>query len=108
MKGEEETMFARHITAKIKPGFMDEALRIYEHSVVPESVEQEGYRGIYVLSDREKNKIISISLWDSAEEAAANEANGYYQRQVDKFEDFIEEELVKEGYDINLMFSKTK
>lgn len=101
-------MFARHITVKIKPGLLDEALKMYEHSIVPESVEQKGYRGIYVLSDREKNTIVSISLWDSAEDAAANEANGYYQRQVDKFKDFLEEGVDKKGYDINLMFSKTK
>lgn len=101
-------MFARHITVKIKPGFLNEALRVYEDSVVPESVEQKGYRGIYVMSDKEKNTIVSISLWDCAEDAAANEANGYYQRQVDKFKDFIDGGLTKEGLDINLMFSKTK
>lgn len=101
-------MFARHVTAKIKKGRMDEALEIYYDSVVPEGKAQEGYRGIYVLTDREANKVISITLWDSEEFAIANESSGYYQRQVDKFKDVLEAPPVKEGLEVGLMLTKTK
>jgi quinol monooxygenase YgiN len=101
-------MFARHVTARVKKDRMEEALKIYQGSVVPEGKAQEGYRGIYVLADREAGKIISITLWDNPEYAAANEASGYYQRQVEKFKGMLEAPVVKEGFDVSLMLSKAK
>ena len=101
-------MYARHITTTVKRGKVDEAFKIYEESVVPEGKEQKGYRGIYVLTNKETGKIISISLWDSEEDAASNEASGYLRRQVDKFKEIIVEPVVKEGFDVVLMLAKPK
>lgn len=101
-------MYARHVTTKVKPDNLDEASKIYENSVVPEGKVQKGYRGIYMLTNKETGKIISISLWDSKEDAAANEKSGYFRRQVDKFKDFVSEPPVIEGFDVSLLFSKPK
>ncbi|NIM12805.1 MAG: hypothetical protein GTO45_11925 [Candidatus Aminicenantes bacterium] len=101
-------MYARHITAKIRPEKVDEALKLYEESVVPEGREQNGYRGLFVLIDKEIGKVVAITLWDSKEDAAANEESGYLQQQIDKFKDFLLEPVVKEGFEVGLIFSKTK
>ena len=101
-------MFARHVTTTVKKDKLDEAFKIYTDSVVPEGKAQKGYRGLYVLTNKETGKIVSISLWDSKEDAMANETGGYYQKQVDKFNDFVIEPPVKEGFDMVLLFSKAK
>lgn len=101
-------MYARHITAKIRPGKIDEALKLYEESVVPEGKDQNGYRGLFVLTDKESGKVVSITLWDSKEDAAANEDRGYLQQQIDKFNDYLLEPAVQEGFEVGLIFSKTK
>jgi heme-degrading monooxygenase HmoA len=101
-------MFARHIVVSVKKDRLDEAIKIYQDRVVPAGKAQKGYRGIYLLTDREKGKIISISLWDSAEDAAANEASGYFQTQVVQFREVLNAPLVKEGFEVSLMLSKTK
>lgn len=101
-------MVARHVTATVRKDKLDEALKIYQDSVVPEGKIQQGYRGIYVLADREAGKIISISLWDNAEDAAAHEANGYFHRQVKKFKNVLQGALVKEDFEVSLILSKTK
>lgn len=101
-------MIARQVTAFIKKGSLDDALKIYEESVVPEGKIQEGYRGIYVMTNRELSKIISITLWDSTETMIRNEASGYYQAQVDKFKDYLVKPVDREIYEVSLMLTKAK
>lgn len=101
-------MFARHVTTYVKLDKWDEALRLFEEDVIPEGKAQEGYRGIYLLSNKETGKIVSITLWDSQEDARANEASGYFQRQVEKFNEMITAPLVKDEYEVTIMLSKPK
>jgi hypothetical protein len=53
-----------------------------------------------MLVDRKTGKGVSISLWDSEEDAIANEQSGYYQEQVGKFKDFMTAPPVQEGYEV--------
>jgi len=93
-----ETTFARVTLTQGKVDMMSETIQLYKDSVVPAAQSQNGYRGIYLLSDFKTGKGISISLWDSEEDAIANEQSGYYQEQVDKFKDFYTATPVREGY----------
>ena len=101
-------MYARLVTTYVKKGKMDEALKFFEESVIPEGKAQEGYRGIYLLTNKETGKIVSITLWDTQEDAWANEESGYFQRQVEKFNDVVTETPVKEEYDVTIMLSKPR
>jgi len=101
-------MYARKVTVKVSPENIDEVLRLYEESVVPESKNQEGYRGIYVLSDKEAGKMVSLTFWDNGDCAAANEESGYYQRQIEKFHEYFIEPPIKECFDVDLLFTKSK
>ena len=93
-----ETTFARVTLTQGKPDKMNDTIKLYKDSAVPAAKSQKGYRGIILLSDFEKGKGISISLWDSEEDAIANEQSGYYQEQVDKFKDFFTAKPIREGY----------
>jgi heme-degrading monooxygenase HmoA len=46
---------------------------------VPASKSQKGYKGAYLLTDRDTGKGMSITIWDTEEDAVANERSGYYQ-----------------------------
>jgi SAM-dependent MidA family methyltransferase len=50
--------------------------------------------------DRKTGKGVSCSLWDSEEDAIANEQSGYYQEQVGRFKDFFTAPPVQEGYEV--------
>jgi heme-degrading monooxygenase HmoA len=93
-------MFARLTIVQAKPEKLDETTKIYEESVIPAAKSQKGYKGGYLLVDRETGKGVSISLWDSEEDAVANEKSGYYQEQVGKFKDFFTAAPVQEGYEV--------
>ncbi len=101
-------MYARHVTTYVKMDKMDEALKIFEDSVIPEGKAQEGYVGIYLLTNKETGKIVSITLWNTQEDAIANEESGYYQRQVEKFNDVTTQPPIKEEYDVTIMLSKPR
>ncbi len=95
-------MFARLTIVQMKTDKMDETIKIFEDSVVPAAKSQKGSRGAYLLTDRKTGKGISISLWDSEEDAIANEQSGYYQEQVGRFKDFFTAPPVQEGYDVSI------
>ena len=101
-------MFARHVTTEVYRDKIEEALKIYEESVIPVGKAQEGYRGIYLLANKETGKIVSISFWDSKEHAIANENSGYFLEQVEKFNGILISPPIKEEFDVSIMLSKPK
>jgi len=92
-------MFARFTIVQVKPEKIDETIKLYEESVVPGAKAQKGYQGIYLFTDRSTGKGYSISLWDSEEDAVANEQSGYYKEQVSKFMEYFAAPPVQEGYE---------
>ncbi len=95
-------MFARLTIVQVKLDKMDETIKIFEDSVVPAAKSQKGSRGAYLLTDRKTGKGISISLWDSEEDAVANEQSGYYKEQVGRFQDFFTAPPTQEGYEVSI------
>lgn len=95
-------MFARVTLVQMKKDKLDEAINLYRESVVPASKSQKGYKDICLLIDRNTGKGISIAIWDTEDDALANEQSGYYQEQLDKFKEFNTAPPVREGYDVSV------
>jgi heme-degrading monooxygenase HmoA len=95
-------MFARFTIVQVNIDKIDEVIKLYEDSVVPAAKSQKGYRGAYLFTDRKAGKGFSISLWDSEEDAIANEQSGYYKEQVSKFAEYFTAPPVQEGYEVSV------
>ena len=95
-------MFARLTIVQVNIDKLDETKRIYEENVIPAAKSQKGYRGAYLLSDSKTGKGVSITLWDSEEDAIANEQSGYYQEQVGKFKGLFKTPPIREGYEVSI------
>lgn len=93
-----QNTFARVTVTQMKPEKVDEAVKIYGESVVPDAKKQKGFRGIMLLSDFKTGKGLSIAIWDSEADAIANEQSGYYQTQIGRFKDFLTAKPIREGY----------
>jgi len=93
-------MFARITTVQIKSNTLDETEKIYRESVIPAAKSQKGYQGTYLLADRKTGKGVAFTLWDSEEDAIANEQSGYYREQLDKFKDVFAAPPIREGYEV--------
>jgi len=105
---EEAKMFARHVIASVKKEKVDEALKIYQEVIVPAGKTRKGYRGIYLLTDRQAGKIISISLWDSPEDAAAIEEGDGFQAPSKYFSELLETHPVNGDFEVSMMLAKAK
>ena len=95
-------MFARITIVQGKVDKLDESIKIYEESIITAAKSQKGFQGAYLLTDRNTGKGISCTLWDSEEDADANEQSGYYQQQLDKLKDFLTAQPVREGYEVSV------
>jgi quinol monooxygenase YgiN len=82
-------MHARVFSNQIQPGKMDEWLSLVQDSIVPALKEQDGFQGFVVMVDREHDKSIGYSMWNSAADLAASEASGNYQQQIAKLGDVL-------------------
>ncbi len=95
-------MFARLTTAEFKPGTLDELISTYRDSIVPAAESQKGYIKAYLLTDSKTNKGISISVWESEDDAVAGEQSGYYPEQVGKVKRLFASVPVREGYEVSV------
>ena len=95
-------MFARLTIVQVKVDKIDEVIKIYGDNVVPAAKSQKGYKGILMLTDRKTGKGISIAMWESEQDAIANEKSGYYQQQVGRFKDHFTKPPVQEGYEVSI------
>jgi heme-degrading monooxygenase HmoA len=95
-----DKMYARVTNLTLNKGKAEEAVRIYETSILPAAKAQKGYRGSYVLADWEAGKGIVLTFWESEKDATANEENRYYQEQLIKVMRFFAAPPIREGYDV--------
>ena len=77
-------MVARVTTVKVKPEDIDEAVRLFEESVIPPPSRRKGSMGALLLT-REDGRGLVIDLCDTLEHMRANEHSGFYQSEVAKF-----------------------
>lgn len=93
-------MYARLTIMQVDTDRIDEGIEFYQESIVPAAKTQKGFRGIYLLVDRKTGKSISLTLWDSEEDAIANEKSRYYQEQIVKGVQFYTKPPIREGYEV--------
>ena len=77
-------MHARVILGMVKLDKQDEAIKIYKESLEPAAKEQKGFKGMYLLTDPDTRKFISITIWENENDMLAGETSGYLQEQLDK------------------------
>ncbi len=66
-------MFARVSTFQGQPDQTAEGIRVAREQILPAARLQEGFRGIYLLFDRESGRSLSITLWETEEDLRASE-----------------------------------
>lgn len=95
-------MHARVTIGQMLLAKIDEATGIYRNSVVPAAEQQKGFKGLYVLVDRNTGKGLTLALWETEADMTAGEANGYYQQQVAKFKGLLSAPPVREAYEVTV------
>jgi heme-degrading monooxygenase HmoA len=78
---------------------VDDAVSLFEESVLPTLREQDGYQGSYVLMTRE-GKALVLTLWADEDAAEAGIASGQYASQAAKFVTIYRSPPGRETYDV--------
>ena len=96
-------MYARVTSAEIFKEKIEQFIEIYQEYVVPAAKKQKGYKGINLLVDRKTGNGMSITYWESKEDALDNEKSLYYQEQVARFISFYARQPIREGFDVPVL-----
>jgi heme-degrading monooxygenase HmoA len=92
-------MHARVVTVQFKSGTIDDGLKIYRDSIVPDAKKQPGFEGCLLLADRTTAKGISITTWGTEANLLDSEKSGYYTAQIAKLTPLLASEPVREVKD---------
>ncbi len=66
-------MFARVSTLQGPASEVDEGIRYVRENVLPRAAQMDGYKGAYLLVDRQSGESVSVTLWESEEALRASE-----------------------------------
>ena len=67
-------MYARVINSQLLSGKTDDALAIWRDQVAPAIKQAKGFKGAYLVGDRGTGKGLTITLWETQEDADAMNA----------------------------------
>jgi heme-degrading monooxygenase HmoA len=66
-------MFARVSTFQGPPDKTAEGIRLAREQILPAAKLMDGFKGIYLLFDRESGKSLSVTLWETEADMQASE-----------------------------------
>ena len=93
-------MHCRVTSVRLQPGKFEEALALYENSVLPAAKLQKGFKDVHLMADRAVGKVLAISIWETEADMVEGERNGYYREQITKFSTMFAETPVAEHYEV--------
>jgi len=92
-------MYVRLTYLNFLPGRADEAKTIYKNELVPVVKKQKGNQDCRMLEPVDKtDDYISMTVWDSKEDADAYQASGVYRQLVDRVRHLYSKEPVLKVY----------
>jgi heme-degrading monooxygenase HmoA len=79
---------------------MDQALRIIRTSIKPEVEQTAGNRGLFIMANRERRELVSMSLWESERALEAIERSGFADQQAAKLSSVIADAITGTTYEV--------
>jgi len=93
-------MFARITTAYFRKDLIEKATEILRKSVLSAAKQQEGFKSMICMVDRESGKGYSITFWENEENIDSNEESQYYQEQLLKLMVTFTADPIKEKLEV--------
>ena len=81
---------------------MGELIGIARDSVMPVARQHRGFGSALWLTDRDANKLMIASLWETHEDMEESQRSGYYREQLGKFGRLLAGEVTRETYEVSI------
>lgn len=91
-------MYARVFGSHLVPGGADKAAAIWRDKVAPIAKQSKGFKGAYLMGDRETGMGLTITLWETKEDADAMNASLAQTQAL--FKDLFAEQPTLETYEV--------
>lgn len=95
-------MFARITTFQLKPGAIDDLIRIVQDTIAPAIAGQPGFGGMTLLTDSRSCTAFAIGLWASEADLLAGEHSTIYHECHAGIQNLIAEPLECGIYEVTL------
>ena len=96
-------MYASVTAGEIQPGKMDEYLSIYRGSVMPVISELPGVKHLFVLTDAETNKGMTVAIYETKDDAERTQNSGDYQKIIGMMiGTIVPESISRKGYEVSI------
>lgn len=76
--------YVRILHANVQPGKFQALSKVYDEEIVPMLLEQDGCRGAYLIGNEGSDDGLSVTIWDSQDQARAYEDSGMFAVLLDK------------------------
>jgi heme-degrading monooxygenase HmoA len=93
-------MYARVFTSHLVAGKGDEAVALWRDKVAPIAKRSRGFKGAYLIGDSATGKGLTITLWESKEDADA--MNASLKQSLALFDGLWKETPTLESYEVLL------
>src|SRR5713101_4978897 len=97
----DETMFGSITTFQVQSGKLDEVIRLWSDSIMPEVRHQKGFKSAKLFTDRTTGKCAIVGEWETEAEARVFQTGGEYQKQVAKMAALLAVSPVREVFEIS-------
>jgi len=84
--------------AQAKPGGVDEVLRIWDEQVMPQLTQQQGYQGYQTCINRDSNKMLTLTYWETREDADRTLNSDWMRQTLGLFADVFAAPPTQEHY----------
>ena len=84
-------MYARVSNGIAREGRLEDLVRLASETLAPRALEQEGCRGMLVLTHAGTGRAISISLWETQEALLESESSDYMRELLAQVGELLEE-----------------
>ena len=95
-------MYARVTSGQLHPDKIDQAIRMYQESIVPALKHAKGFTSLLALTDRATGKGLVIALWETEAAMQASQTSGLYQEQVAKLAHLLVSMPSVETYEVTV------
>lgn len=93
-------LYARTISLDARPSVVAQVVGILEERVLPSLEGKADMVRSFVLVDREKGRVISVTLWNSEEAMRADESGKLLQRHLSMLPNFVTPMMISDRYEV--------
>ena len=99
-------MFARRISAAIRPGGLDDIVDFIEEVGAPEVTQQPGFMGGILMSNTNADEVVALTFWESEAAMAATENTDEFNKRISKAAHLLASPRMIEHFDVRVQFGK--